>query len=880
MRAVVVMWLWASVVGATELSNEFSLESPRYGRLMANVVSPRAATGGGVTLLVWSDDRRGERSAFYGTGPEIYAARIDAEGNLLDPAGIPLCTASHSQEAPSVTWDGKQFLVVWQDYRDNRNFAIYGARVSPDGTVTTPPDGFRISAPIPAIDGKWEVDPKVASSGGVSLVVWQRGGVYDYDILGARIRDDGTVLDTTPGVLVSTAGNQANPTVAGGPDGFLVAWQDGRHQVGETTQWDIYATRVAPSGEVLDAAGIPVSVLASSYQTYPRALFDGTNYQVLWGDSRNSSGYGDFYGGRVSVAGEPLDGTGVRITPASYDYKQGPAIAFDGTQTWVVWRAATGSYDERFYGVRFGKDGVVKDAARVPLFTHSGQKTLSDLVFDGTRLRAVWAEYVGSYGLKSGRFETNGTPVDGAGRFLAWGANVQDIPRVASSGGTGLMAWRDQVGEEAVSTVSIRLQPLNADGLPTGDVRVLPFPTYVAGPTLGAGDGIYLVAWGEGGSSYDLKAQRVRPDGTLIDAQPLTLATSTRSGPASIASAGNSFFVVWEAAGSRITGVIVREDGSVSSPISLPRPASNTQTQSQPKVAFNGTHFLVVWTNYNGDYDIHAARVSPTGQLVDATPRIISAAASYQYEPDVAAHGDFLVTWSDYRKGGGWPEIRAARVANDGTLKDPDGKVVVPGGSMKRYAQPMFDGAGFTILWQQGSDAFMGPKLARVSLDGTVLTPEPLDVWRAEDNASPAGMTLLAPYKAVIVYQRFDSGPGLYMKRVHGRVLSITPEEDKPDAGSGDAGLDSGVDAGTDGGGGVADGGSDAGADGGVDAGMDGGTRPDAGVTVDAGTSVDAGTGSPEEPEDSGCGCSSAGAPFWGFLPLALLLRRRRARSA
>ncbi|NRD64266.1 hypothetical protein HRD49_21155 [Corallococcus exiguus] len=876
MRAVLVMWLWASVVGATELSNEFSLESPRYGRLLANVRAPRAATGGGVTLLVWGDERRGENSAFYGTGPEIYAARIDAEGNVLDPAGIPLCTAPYGQEAPAVTWDGKQFLVVWQDYRDNRNYAIYGARVSPDGTVTTPPDGFRISAPIPEIDGEWEEAPRVASSGGVSLVVWQRGtrSIYDHDILGARIRDDGTVLDPTPRVLVSASGNQANPTVAGGPDGFLVAWGDGRHQVGETSEWDLYATRVAPSGEVLDAAGIPVSVVASSYQGSPRALFDGTNYQVVWSDGRDPSSYGDFYGGRVSLAGAPLDGTGVRITPASYDYKQGPAIAFDGTQTWVTWRAATGSYDERFYGVRFGKDGVVKDTARVPLFTHSGQKALHDLYFDGTRLRAVWTEYVGSFGLKSGRFETDGTVVDGEGRYLAWGANFQDVPSVASSGGTGLVAWRDQLGEEAASTASIRIQPLNADGQPMGDVRVLPSPTYVVSPKVSAGDGVYLVAWGEGGSSYDVKAQRVRADGTLIDAQPLALATYTLTGPASVASAGNTFFVVWEAAGRRITGVMVREDGSVSSPIQLPRPASTAQTQSQPKVAFNGTHFLVVWANYNGDYDIHAARVSPTGQLVDATPRIISAARSTQYEPDVAAHGDFLVTWSDYRNGGGLPQIRAARVASDGTLKDPDGKVIVADYSMKRFAQPMFDGSGFTVLWQQGSDAFMGLKLVRVSLDGTVLTPAPLDVWPAQDNANPASISLIAPHKAVIVYQRFDSGPGLYVTRVHGRVLSITPEEDKPDAGSGDAGLDSGVDAGTDGGGGDTDGGGDAGTDGGVDAGTDGGTRPDAGMTVDAGT------GSPEEPEDSGCGCSSTGAPLWGFLPLALLLRLRRSRTA
>ncbi|WP_375744367.1 MYXO-CTERM sorting domain-containing protein [Corallococcus interemptor] len=820
MRAVLVMGLWASVIGATELSNEFSLESPRYGRLPANVRAVRAATGGGVTLLVWSDDRRGDTSASPGFGPDIYATRIDAEGNVLDPAGIPLCTAPSAQEAPAVTWDGKQFLVAWSDNRERGRYAIYGARVSPDGTVTTPPDGFRISVPNPDADNLGEDSPRVAASGGVSLVVWQRATrtSSDYDLLGARIRDDGTVLDAPPRVLVSADGKQGSPSVAGGTGGFLVTWADGRHQVGEPQEWDVYATRVALSGEVLDAEGIPVSVVASSLQTQPQAVFDGTDYVVVWSDNRATPGYGDFYGGRVSLAGEPLDGTGVRITPANADLKREPALAFDGTQTWVAWRAITSDFDERIYAVRFGKDGVVKDTARVALITHPAQKQLHDLLFDGTWLRAVWTEKAGTLGVKSGRFETDGTGVDGEGRFVAWSANFQDQPSVASTGGTALMAWRDRSAGP-----SIRIQPLSAEGQPTGDVWVLPASTSVGRTAVGAGDDMYLVAWGEGTSVQDVRAQRVRADGTPVDAQPLSLATATLSGPASIASAGNTFFVVWEEAGHRITGVMVRADGSVSDPIHLPGPATLLERQLQPKVAFNGTHFLVVWANHDtstygvSNYAIHAARLSPTGQGVDATPLILSSAKLTQSEPGVAAHGDFLVTWSDSRTGGTWPEIRAARVADDGTLKSPEETVVVTGNAPRRFSQPMFDGSGFTVLWQEGSDANVGLKLARLSLDGALVTPAPLEVWRAQDTAQSAGIALLAPHKAVIVYQHFDSAPGLSVDRVHGRVLSITP---------------------------------------------------------------DAGTDSPEEPEDSGCGCSSAGSPLWGLLPLALLLRRRRARAA
>lgn len=877
MRLTLVVLLWASVAGAMELSNEFSLETPRYGRLLASVRTPRIATGGGVSLLVWSDERRGERNAFYGTGPEIFATRIDAEGNVLDPAGIPLCTASYSQEAPEVTWDGTQFLVVWQDYRDNRNFAIYGARVSPDGTVTTPPDGFRISAPIPEIDGEWEEAPQVASSGGVSLVVWQRTTrrTYDHDILGTRIASDGTVLDPTPRVLVSADGNQASPSVAGSADGFLLAWEDGRHQVGETTEWDLYATRVSTAGTVLDASGIPVSVVGGSYQMHSELTFDGTNYLVVWNDGRDPRGYGDIYGGRVSLAGEVLDGTGVRITPASSDYKQGPAIAFDGEQTWVVWRAATSSSDERFYGVRFGTDGTVRDSARVPLFTHSGQKLLEDLVFDGSRLRAVWSEYTGLYGAKSGRFETNGSVVDGEGTFLSWGANIQDNPKVAVSGDSALMVWRDWLGRDTPSSAGVRAQRLDAEGLPTGSVLELASVRHVGATVLGAGEDTWLVAWGEGGNPWDIRAQRVRADGTLLDAQPLELAQGTITGPTAVASDGTSFFVVWEEADSRtrIKGAMVRADGSVSSPISLPRPAPITQSQIQPKVAFNGTHYLVVWTNYDGDYDIHAARVSPTGQVVDAVPLIISDAPSSQYEPAVTFHGDFLVTWTDYRTSGAVAEVRAARVAGDGTVRDPEGKVLVTGVALRRYSQTLWDGSGFTLLWQEGAEAFMGLKLARLSPDAAVVTQQPVEVWRYQDNARSASLALLAPHKAVIVYQRFDSAPGLYMDRVHGRRLTLTPLGGGPDGGSTDAGTQ--ADAGSD-----ADAGSgtDAGTQADAGSGSDAGSGADGGTQPDAGSGADAGDGPGEEAGDSGCGCSASGAALWGLLPL-VLLRRRRSRA-
>ena len=77
---------------------------------------------------------------------DIYAARIDhALGKSLDPAGIRVCAAADFQERPAVAFDGTNFLVVWQDFRNGRDYDIYAARVSPQGRVLDP-DGFPVIA--------------------------------------------------------------------------------------------------------------------------------------------------------------------------------------------------------------------------------------------------------------------------------------------------------------------------------------------------------------------------------------------------------------------------------------------------------------------------------------------------------------------------------------------------------------------------------------------------------------------------------------------------------------------------------------------------------------------------------------------------------------
>src|SRR5437667_5198882 len=114
--------LVASAVVAGELSAEVVTSPPVYQPLAANVTAARIAHGPTVDLVVWSDDRRGGTSAYDETGPDIYAARLDHAGRVLDVPGFPISKAPHSQLNPAVAFDGTNFLVVWQDFRDDSHY--------------------------------------------------------------------------------------------------------------------------------------------------------------------------------------------------------------------------------------------------------------------------------------------------------------------------------------------------------------------------------------------------------------------------------------------------------------------------------------------------------------------------------------------------------------------------------------------------------------------------------------------------------------------------------------------------------------------------------------------------------------------------------------
>jgi len=141
---------------------------------------------------------------------DIFCARVSADGKALDPAGILVAGAKDRQEWPAVASDGKGFLVVWEDFRNGKDWDVYAARVSVDGKVLDP-DGILIAG-----GAHNQCHPVVAFTGGNYFVAWQafRGeGVpgdpgTGYVLYGARVSPEGKVLDGK-GVLLADAGGKA-----------------------------------------------------------------------------------------------------------------------------------------------------------------------------------------------------------------------------------------------------------------------------------------------------------------------------------------------------------------------------------------------------------------------------------------------------------------------------------------------------------------------------------------------------------------------------------------------------------------------------------------------------------------------------------------------
>lgn len=655
-------------------------------------------------------------------------SRLLDTGRISMPVGeFPVDTnvAGHpdpyDQYAPSIAFDGTNYLVVWQDNR-NSTWDIYGARVSGSGVILDP-SGIEFFK-----GARDQILPSVAFGDSNYLVVWQDplGGASGYDIYGARVSPFGVVLDTVAIAISTAAYDQCSPAIAFDGSNYLVVWSDDRGY-GE----DIYGTRVTPSGRVLDPDGIPIAVIDAFPLTYPSIAFDGRNYLVVWEDTRDASGYPDIWGARITPTGVVLDTSGIPIARVPWDQRL-PSVAFGDSNYLVVWDdARSGTFD--IYGARVSPSGSILDPSGIPICSWNGRQEYPSVAFDGTDYFVTWSDLRNDPGNRSNadlygsRVSSSGIVLDPTGIPISRAANNQWFPMIAFDDTNYLVTWYD-FRRGGADIYASRVSP-SGNVIDTLGFDISMMANSQSSPSIASDGTNYLAVWQDdrNGSDNDIYGGRISQAGNILDpvAIPVSSESNGQADP-SVAFDGINYLVVWDDGRSgsnvHIYGTRVSTSGSIldSSGIAISAAPNN---QWFPAVAFGDTNYLVVWHDgRNGPFNIYGARVTRSGVVLDSSGIAISTAPGDQLLPAVAFDGiNYLVVWRDDRPGLDH-DIYGARVTPSGAVLDSAGIAISTAANFQTNPAVAFDGTNYLVVWSDErysySDDIFG---ARVSRSGMVL---------------------------------------------------------------------------------------------------------------------------------------------------------------
>ena len=462
--------------------------------------SPAVASDGSAFLVAWSS----------GGSPnqDIYAARVSNTGAVADPTGIAVSTTADQDLFPAAAWDGTNFVIAWEATQ-----AVRAARVTPLGVVLDA-GGFPVGGP----SGR---APAVTSNGSSSFLAWHTNpaAASGRDVYAARVSSGGGVVDSPPILVSITANNQRTPALAWNPEGryFLVVWRDDRG-----SSADIYGTRVTGTGTILDGTGFPIST-APGDQTNPSVVWSGTHFLVAWDDPRSGvEDDFDVYGARVDAAGAVLEPGGIPISARSVSSQDHNAVAWDGTNFLVVWRdTRSGSH---IYGARVSDAGAVLDGAGILISTEAGFQNDPAVAWNGMHHLVVWEQNGGSgLDIHGVRVNRSGTPADPSAIGIETGPNSTVDPAVAWSG-TWLVVWDEEPGIRG-ARVSHTGSVLDPSG-----ITISGAPDDQSAPVV-AVQGNFLVLWHDRRSGTlggdDIYGARVRQhDAVVLDPNGFVVAAS------------------------------------------------------------------------------------------------------------------------------------------------------------------------------------------------------------------------------------------------------------------------------------------------------------------------------------------------------------------
>ncbi len=311
--------------------------------------------GSGGAIIAWQS-YRGSSTA------DIYAQRINSSGNIMwSINGLPVCVVVFEQDTISMVSDGLGgAILTWQDYRSNNGFAdIYAQRISPAGTMIWTANGVNICNQAASQRG-----PKIIGDGfGGAFITWFDNRAGNYDIYSQRVAAAGAVVWTTNGVAACTMStDQLSPDICSdGANGVIITWTDFR----STTDYNIYAQRVGPSGAIVWVVdGVVMNNNVAYDQIDPKIVSDGIGGAIVsWTDFRTGT-TADIYAQRVNTTGAvQWTATGVIICTATGDQVFSQLTSDGNNGAYISWEDHRNAGNSDIYAQRIASNGALNWAA-------------------------------------------------------------------------------------------------------------------------------------------------------------------------------------------------------------------------------------------------------------------------------------------------------------------------------------------------------------------------------------------------------------------------------------------------------------------------------------------------------------------------------------
>ncbi|MFN8494213.1 MAG: hypothetical protein U0350_41830 [Caldilineaceae bacterium] len=285
----------------------------------------------------------------------IWGRYVTGDGLMLGAGPFRLTTDGAQQRAPAIAYNpmGHNYLVVWQDNRNNGDWEIYAQLWNCEKMAVNA--AVRVTA-----DAASQLYPDVSCgyTARVCWVVWEDQQNIHWDIYGQVLNFGGALVGGNVRLTVDGATQRA-PAIAYNPENtgcasqgsFFVVWEDNRNA---NSGFDVY-------GQQLDNAslcfGNQLIYTATQDQGAPDIAYGTVNhlYQVVWQDVR---------GGNLDISARVMTANGFIGPPSvvlanAVNTQARPAVAYavNFNEFRTVWQDfRTGNWD--IYGYRTTGNGA------------------------------------------------------------------------------------------------------------------------------------------------------------------------------------------------------------------------------------------------------------------------------------------------------------------------------------------------------------------------------------------------------------------------------------------------------------------------------------------------------------------------------------------